>query len=200
MTNIAACAATSAAFVTCVGQLGIGDAAGWAQAVGSILAIVISAVVAFSISSQERKRTLADMRRAARNREYEYADALAGLAQNSLLAQRHLQKKVGGREELAEAAADGLPFDMSMIHDLERAVLAIPLHELPSELLRLTLILRSTIQQYRMKIEMAFQFHRKMDAAQHKDFFESLDKMNSSLAETVKDLVVKRDALSLEIQ
>jgi hypothetical protein len=54
-------------------------------------------------------------------------------------------------------------------------------------LVALSMILSSTVRQFRTKIEIALQTHRQMDAAAFDDFFSVLGDMNSSLEKTVKD-------------
>ncbi|WP_322058497.1 hypothetical protein [Paraburkholderia sp. J63] len=161
-----------------------------------MLAIVVSAWISLALSNRARRETLKDIRDAARRKELETADALTTLAEKSLALQKSIAAKLQNREAVAEAASDQLPFDMAMLDGLERALFRVPLHEMPGELLTLTLILRETVRQCRMKIEMAFQFHREMDARQYQDLFDTLANMNESLTETVKDFRTKREALT----
>lgn len=196
MTDIATCSATSAALWRCIQGLGTGDAAGWAQAVGTVLAIVTSAWTGLVLSNRARRQAIRDIRDAERRKQLGYAEALTTLAEKALALQRTIAAKLGSREAVAEAASDRLPFDMAMLDGMERALFGVPLHELPQELITLTLILRETVRQCRMKIEMSFQFHRKMDATQYQDLFDTLGSMNESLSATVQDFRAKRESLA----
>lgn len=86
------------------------------------------------------------------------------------------------------AAEDQLPFDMPEVYAYERALDRIELHQLPSNLVSLALIVAATFRQFRIKLDMLFDRQRYMDSAMFDDFLVTMKDMQKSMSETVADL------------
>lgn len=87
-----------------------------------------------------------------------------------LKVQAHVAKKLGSRESIAAVADDRLAFDWPEVIALERALNQVEIHRLPAELVSLSLIVAATVRQFRIKVEMALDTHRQMDAVAMIDF------------------------------
>lgn len=161
----------------------------WVQAVGSILAIAVSAGVAIWQARESREQTLftIDQQRKADN--LRMARTLIEIAKNALKLQKYVAGKLDTREKIYRAAEDNrLPFDMPQVVALEAAFDRIELHLLPSNLIAPTLIFASNFRQFRAKLDMLFDMYRKLDAAHFTDFFETMQAMQESMRLTVADL------------
>jgi hypothetical protein len=163
------------------------ECAAWVQAWGTILAILGAFGVAFYQSNRSFKIAMTQIAEERRQDHVRTAETLSKIAQNTLKLQKFISAKLNSRTEVHEAAEFGLPFDMPALRALERSIDGIQLHELPASLVGLSLILSSTVRQFRMKVEMAFANHHKMDAGSFDDFFKTLNELNQSLELTVAD-------------
>lgn len=164
-----------------------GECAAWVQAWGTIIAIGGAFVIANLQANKALKNSMIKLAEERRQDHLRTAETLSEIAKNSLKLQLFLTEKLKNREAVHHAAADGLPFDMPGLRALERSLDGIQLHDLPASLVSLSLILSSTVRQFRTKVDMALQQHRQMDGAAFADFFNTLNEMNSSLSDTVKD-------------
>ncbi len=164
-----------------------GECASWVQAWGSILAIIFAVFIAIYQARRQQKNTINAIVEQRRQDHLWTAETLSELTKNSLKLQKHIAGKLNSREAVHDAAEDGLPFDMPGLRALEHSLDSIDLHSLPASLVALSMILSSTVRQFRSKVEMALQFNREMDGAAFNDFFETLNAMNASLEKTADD-------------
>jgi hypothetical protein len=102
--------------------------------------------------------------------------------------QKHVAAKLDSREAIQTAAEDRLPFDMPEAYALVRALDSIELHLLPASLISSAMIVGATFRQFRIKVDMVFDTHRKRDGAAFADFFETMKQMQESMRLTVADL------------
>jgi hypothetical protein len=86
-----------------------------------------------------------------------------------------------------EAATYGIKGDMSMLQGLEQFLYSIELHKLPQPLVKLGLILASSITQLRVKVEQVLRINRQMRAKEFDDLFQSLHQMTISLEKIVSE-------------
>ncbi|QWD25648.1 hypothetical protein G6686_03155 [Polynucleobacter paneuropaeus] len=156
------------------------DCAAWVQAFGSIAAIVAAIWIGNrqvkSIFQQSKETKLAS------------AEALCELSKAAFNLQQHFEKNLSSRDAVHEAGYTGLVFDMAMLEGLEKSLSTIRVHQLPASLVRLALILSSSITQLRMKVRVAIRMYRKMDAAAFDDFFKTLKEMTDSLDLTITEI------------
>lgn len=168
--------------------------ASWMQAVGSIVAIFAAAWLARYSAKLQQKSALQLHRTERRTARAEASVTLSVLARNSAKAMAHVTGQLPDRQALHDAAEGLKACDLGEVQRIDSYLAAIPLHELPGSLVTLTMILGSTVRQFREKTEMALRLHRQMDARMFDDFFQSLSQMNESAAATCKDISDKMEA------
>ena len=163
------------------------ECAAWTQAWGSILAIFAAFIVA-GFQARAQARTSIDALKHQRLQEQRrLAGALKELAISCKKLASAMVAKLDDREKVGLASETGLPFDMPELERLERALDAIPLHDLPGDFVTPALVLSSTVRQFRIKVDMALRGYRQMDAKAFEDFFGSTRAMRMSVDATVID-------------
>lgn len=160
----------------------------WVQAVGSVAAILASVRIAAWQARKTQAQTLFVIEQQGRAEYLRSARTLVEMAKAVLKVQAHVAKKLCSRESIGAAAEDRLAFDWPEVIALERALNQVEIHRLPAELVSLSLILAATVRQFRIKVEMALDTHRQMDAAAMVDFQAVMQEMAESLRLTVSDL------------
>lgn len=163
------------------------ECASWVQAIGSILAIAAAVGVAIYQANRQQAITRQAIIDQANAANLSVAETLAELAEASLNLQKHFEKNLNTRDAVMEAATYGLRSDMSMLQGLEQYLYAIDIHKLPQPLVRLGLILASSITQLRLKVDQVLRINRHMRSEEFEDFFQSLHQMTVSLEKTVSD-------------
>ena len=92
-------------------------------------------------------------------------------------------------QDCVHKAAEGLfPCDVGELRRIDTYLSTIPLHTVPHSMVTLTMILGSTVRQFKEKVEMVLQHHRKMDANMFGDFFRTISEMNTSIEATCKNI------------
>jgi hypothetical protein len=162
--------------------------ASWVQAIGSIAAIFGAASIAVWQSKQQHKASLALLRAEKQLARVELAKALLSLTTGALRLLEHSAKAFPDRESVHDTAEGRRYFDFGELRVVEGAIQAISLHTLPHELVRLTMIVNSTVRQFRENIEFAIRSYRQMDANDFKTLFEALSALPTSLALTCADI------------
>jgi hypothetical protein len=163
------------------------ECASWVQAIGTILAIAVAVGVAFYQANRQQAITRQAMLDQANAANLSVAETLAELAKASLNLQKHFEKNLNTREAVMEAGTYGMKSDMSMLQGLEQFLYAVELHRLPQPLVKLGLILASSITQLRVKVEQVLRINRQMRAEEFDDLFQSLHQMTISLEKTVTE-------------
>jgi hypothetical protein len=163
------------------------ECASWVQAIGTILAIAVAVGVAFYQANRQQAITRQAMLDQANAANLSVAETLAELAKASLYLQKHFEKNLNTREAVMEAGTYGMKSDMSMLQGLEQFLYAVELHRLPQPLVKLGLILASSITQLRVKVEQVLRINRQMRAEEFDDLFQSLHQMTISLEKTVTE-------------
>lgn len=156
------------------------ECAAWVQAYGSIAAIVAAICIGY--------RQIKAVLQQTKDANFAAAEALCELSKAAFNLQKHFEKNLSSRDAVHEAGDTGLVFDMAMLEGLEKSLSAIQFHQLPASLVRLALILSSSITQLRMKVQVAIKVHKEMDAAAFDDFFKTLKQMTDSLDLTIADI------------
>lgn len=173
--------------------------AAWVQAVGSIGAIVGATWIAIWQSRRQHEISLEVIRTEHRLARTELARTLLVLSVNCSKAIEHAVKQFPDRDAVHTIAEQAAHFDFNELRVIESAVTGIPLHSLPHTLVSLTMILSSTVRQFREKIESALRFHREMDSSAFEDFFAVLKQMQQSLALTCKDIAAEVERSNSEV-
>lgn len=173
--------------------------ASWVQAFGSIAAIIGATCIAIWQSRRQHDNSLAVMRAEHRLARTELAQALLALSVNCLSAIEHATRQFQSREAVHRIADNETHFDFNELRTIESAVIGIPLHSLPHRLVPLTMILSSTVRQFREKVESVLRFHRQMDATAFQDFFSVLEEMQESLSLTCKDIQLEVESAKYDI-
>ena len=162
--------------------------AAWVQAVGSVAAVAAAIWIASAQSSRQHKTSMQVLREEHRLARIELARTLLALSMNCQKLVKHITGQMPDRSTIHRIATGEAHLDLRELRILESAVDGIPLHSLPHTLVSFTMILGSTIRQFREKVEAALHFHREMDAKAFEKFFEMLGQMNRSLAATCEDI------------
>jgi hypothetical protein len=159
--------------------------AGFAQAVGSILAILAAA----NIATKQSQRQFDDARRIQQmdraHQAYRVAKATAVICSrisDSLM--RLIREFNWDRTKFHEIADARTPFDRKLLAELNADLDAIPLHEVSSaRLVEELLSMRSAVRQTGEKVDLALQEHRRMDASHFSQFFYMLDDAHLKIAQ-----------------
>ena len=168
--------------------------AAWVQAIGSIAAILGAVGIAVW---QARRQHEVSMTVLKAERSFARIEAARAMQELSIAANRlleHSTKAFPDRQAVHDTAEGRRFFDFGELRVLEGAIQAIPLHALPHELVRLTIIVGSCVRQFRENIEFAISRHRQMDATAFTTLFENLSSLTRSLDLTCNDIeaAVKR--------
>ena len=168
--------------------------AAWVQAVGSIAAIIGTVGIAIWQSRQQHRASMALL---LAERSFARVEAAKALQELSIGAHRlleHSTKAFPDRQAVHDVADGRMFFDFGELRVIEGAIQAVPLHALPHDLVRLTMIVGSCVRQFRENIEFAMPRHREMDGQGFTTLFESLSSLTRNLGLTCKDIeaAVKR--------
>lgn len=173
---------------------------GWMQAVGSILAILASGLIA---TAQARKQ-FEDARRLQRMDQAHQAlrmakasSAIAGRSVSILL--KIIREFKWDRETFHGISERTIPFDSAFLDELRSDLDAIELHQLlSSRLIEKLMALRSATRQVVQKIEYAMSHHRSMDANQFAQMFAMLDNAHLQICVHVLDIDEVTDSIYVE--
>jgi hypothetical protein len=169
--------------------------AAWVQALGSIAAIVAAAWIAIHQAKLQHRSALDLHMREHRTARVDIAKTLSVLAINSSKAMRHVSGQLNDRESVHRAADGLIHCDLGELCRIDTYLIGIPLHSVPYSLVTLTMILGSTVRQFKDKVEMTLRLHRKMDANMFEDFFRALGEMNASIEATCCDIAAEIKSL-----
>ena len=162
--------------------------ASWVQAVGSIVAILGAASIAVWQSKKQHENSLKILREEKRLARSELAKTLLSLSNAALDLLENSAKAFPDRDSVYDTAVGRRFFDFGELRVVEGAIQAISLHTLPHELVRLTMIVSSTVRQFRGNIESALKTHRQMSADDFAMFFDALSDLPKSLKLTCLDI------------
>jgi hypothetical protein len=162
--------------------------AAWVQAFGSITAIVGSVLLAIWQTGKQYKNALEIQRSDQANSRIELTKTLSVLAESCANAIANLKKMLKDRETVHNIVDGNIYFDLGELARLDVAVIGIPLHDLPSRLVKPTLFLSSDIRQFRQNVEHVFLTHRAMDAKAFQEFFQILDAIANSIGRTADEI------------
>lgn len=162
--------------------------AAWVQAVGSIVAILAAAGIAIYVARLQHNNALELHKTEKRTEKVEITKTLFVLATNSSKAMKHIASQLNDRDSVHNAAQGRESCDVGELHRIDKYLNEIPLHTVPHSMVTLTMILGSTVRQFKEKVEMALNLHLEMNADMFDDFFQTIGEMNTSIAATCKDI------------
>ncbi len=163
--------------------------ASWVQAVGTIVAIVAATWIATHQVKLQHMSALELHHTELRTARVDAGKTLSVLATNSSRAMRHVAGQLHDRESVYRAAEGLVHCDIGELSRIDTYLGGIPLHSIPYALVTSTMILGSTVRQFKEKVEMVLRVHRQMDAAMFEDFFRTLGEMNTSIEGGVRIFV-----------
>lgn len=164
------------------------ELAAWVQAIGSILAILAATLIAIWQSRAQHRSARILYKEEQRHARVEISKTLLSLAKNSLKAIFYISKQLSDRGAIHDIAEGNAPLDLVEIRRIEKAIEAIPLHNLPDTLVTFTMIVSATVRQFTDKAEMALRLHRQMNAAAFEELFQTFAEIKESLEKTCKDI------------
>jgi hypothetical protein len=171
------------------------DWAAWVQAIGSIAAIFGAAGIAIWQSGRQQKNALALLRAERRFDRTELAKALLTLSTNCRRLLEHYAAQFPDRDSVENVAEGRVHVDLNELKVVEGAVLSIPLHSLPHVLVSLTMMVSSTVRQFRENVDFALKSYRSMDSNAFEKFFDVLSELQLSLKLTCEDIQTEIDKL-----
>jgi len=160
----------------------------WVQAIGSIVAIIGAAAIAIWQSKKQHENSLNLLSTEHRLTRLEISRALLSLSTNSLRMLNNYSRQLPDRSAVHRIGDGEIHLDLNELKVVEGAVQAVPLHSLPHQLVSLTMMVGSTLRQFREHVELAVQVHRQMDADQFDAFFTNMSEMQNSLKKTCDDI------------
>jgi hypothetical protein len=161
--------------------------AAWVQAIGSIAAIMGAVGIAIWQARQQHSASMAVLKAERSFARLEAARALRELSTGALRLLENSTKAFPDCEAVHDTAEGRRFFDFGELRVIEGAIQAVPLHSLPHDLVRLTMITGSCVRQFRENIEFAIPRHREMDSKDFTSLFDSLSALTKSLGLTCKD-------------
>ena len=126
-----------------------------------------------------------------RTARVDIAKTLSVLATNSSKAMRHIAGQLNDRESVHRAAEGLFHCDVGELRRIDTYLGGIPLHTVPHSLATLTMVLGSTVRQFKDKVEMTLRLYRQMDASMFDDFFRTVGEMNASIEATCRDIAAE---------
>jgi len=171
-----------------IGEMSSSEWAAWVQAVGSIAAILCAGGIAVWQSKQQHRTSLEVVRTEHRLARIEVAKTLLSLSKSCLRLLEHSAHQLPDRDTIHNIADGGTHFDLNELQFVEGALQQIPLHSLPHKLVPLTMIVSSTVRQFRENVEFALQRSRALDTQAFAKFFDVLVASQASLAKTCQDI------------
>lgn len=172
------------------------DWAAWAQAIGTVVAIVGSVGTAVWQTRKQYALALAEMREERRQGRREAALNLLALASEALELLHKAGQALPTREAIMSLAqGDEVLFDVQELQVMEGALDAVQLHVLPHDLVRPARMVQTGVRQYRVALGRAIERYRKMDAAEFERALSSLGLLTRGLEKTCHDIgeQVRRD-------
>jgi hypothetical protein len=167
--------------------------AAWVQAIGSIVAIFGAAGIAIWQANKQHANSQQLLRLEHQLVRTEVARALLSLSKMSLLLLKRYAKQLPDRTTVHAVAGGQVPLDLNELRVVEGAVQEIPLHSLPHQLVSLTMMVNSTLRQFREHVEHVMKVHRQMAEDEFVDFFNNLSAMQKSLQITCDDIQAEID-------
>jgi len=164
------------------------ELAAWIQAIGSVVAIGAAAGIAIYQARVQHRNSIDLHMKEKQTERVDIAKTLSVLATNSSKAMKYIANKLNDRSAVHNAAEGEIPCDISELRRIDNYLNSIPLHNVPHSMVTLTMILGSTVRQFKEKVETTLRLHSKMDGNMFEDFFRTIKEMNTSIEATCSDI------------
>lgn len=169
-------------------KLGSGDKAGWAQAIGTILAIFGSGAIAVWQAKSQYKNSLKLQNIQDKNKEIVLTESVVEIIKNSAARVRYVADSLSSRQDVYDVANKLKYYDFEGLHDIIESLKQIPLKDLPSaKLVTVVMTLISGIRQLDIQVDKAIGNHSKMDSADYDVFFKTLLQIKDSTSKTYEE-------------
>lgn len=162
--------------------------AAWIQAIGSVVAIVAAASIAIYLARVQHRNSLTLHMKEKQTERVDIAKTLSVLATNSSKAMKYIANKLNDRSAVHNAAEGNIPCDIGELRRIDNYLSNIPIHNVPYSMVIMTMILGSTVRQFKEKVETTLSLHRTMDGDKFEDFFRTIEEMNTSIKATCSDI------------
>jgi hypothetical protein len=173
--------------------------AAWIQALGSVLAIGAAARLAIYQSREQHKSALALHNREKLDVQIDTTKVLLELAGNSAKVMKNIKLQLHDRESIYNVAEGLVHCPIGEMVRIDKCLSDIPLNTIPSSLVTYTMILGSTLRQFKEKVEMTLNCCLKMDTTMFADFFKCLAKMNVVIEKVCNDINVELKRLETKV-
>ena len=172
-------------------DLGVSACASWVQAWGSIIALAVTGGGLVYQASQQRKLAQTMARKEAAESYLRRAGAMHAIAGAANMLLLRFIDEFTTREAVIEKVASGEhEFLIGELKAMETWIAGVPVHDLPEEVLRETLILSSSVRQLLCTLKIAFLICHDMTADQFSEFAGALPIARSSIAGSALALAV----------
>ncbi len=157
--------------------------AAWVQAVGAILAL--GGMLWQSHKQHRSALEMFKLQQSATRRDQAESVAVLAEAAHKIVCVTNMTYR--DRNDFHGPVHSDNLFIFGELLRVESAATMIPLHAMPSEVVRVTLTLASTCNRYRRLVETAQAENRAMDADRFDQLFRTMGEIEVSLSETVND-------------
>jgi len=165
-------------------SLTVSDWASWVQAIGAIAAIV----VAFVVGNRQSRAQAAAARAMLAEQSWQAARTVKQFASSAQSAINYVSVHLATREHVHTVATEGFGSTMAELDAMEKMLASVPVYQFRAELAQCLLLIAGTIRQFRMKVANTIDWHRGMDAAAFADFFQTVEDIKRSMADTAADV------------
>ena len=170
-------------FLDFLPNLGNGDKAGWAQAVGTILAIFGAGAIAAWQAKLQYKNSLKLQAIQDKNKEIVLTESVVEIIKNSASRVKYVHDSLSSRQAVYDVANKLRYYDFEGLNDIIESLKQIPLKDLPSaKLVTAVMTLISGVRQLEIQVDKAIANHSKMDSADYEVFFKTLLQIKDSTA------------------
>lgn len=164
------------------------DVAAWAQTIGTFLAIIGATGVAIYQSRSQHESAQRLQQEAWQYERAETTRTLWKLASNAQRLVKHVIGELNSRQAFFEIANHKKRFDLTELRRVEDAIIAIPLHSLPASLVSPTMILSSSLRQFRENVEDAILRCRTLDGSDFVQLFQVFGEICDVMDSTCDDI------------
>lgn len=168
-----------------ISGLSNGDKAGWAQAIGTVLAIFASGWIANRQSKTQYKNSLKLQDMQDKNKELVLTESVVQIIKNSAVRAKHVCSSFKTRQDVYDIANKVKYYDFDGLTDVIESLKQIPLKDLPSaNLVTDIMVLISSLRQLSVQVDKAIFNNRTMNDAEFATFFQVLLQIKDSAEKT----------------
>lgn len=170
-----------------INGLGDGDKAGWAQAIGTILAILASGSIAICQSKSQYQNSLKLQNIQEKNKELILTESVVEVIKNSAVRVKYVYDTFQSNKDINDVATKVKYYDFDGLNDVIESLKQIPLKDLPSSnLVTDIMVLISAIRQLNIQVNKAIENYKTMNTTDFNTFFQVLLQIKDSTEKTYK--------------